>query len=157
MPESRRRVLIVCPWSLRQPLFLARNPCDPWFIFLTVGISLEVGLAVLGVGLAILFVTLLGVRVLGSFERGLANRLLGTGLARPDVLKSADGVIGTVQAYLRASSTWRVLAVPAGAVLGLVALHLLNAVARVNASIAQALLGAETGDDGRQDERADSA
>jgi hypothetical protein len=101
-------------------------------------------------------VTLLGVRILGSFERGLANRLLGTDLARPDDLKSADGIVGTVQAYLRASSTWRALAVPVGTVLGLVTLHLLNAVARVNASIAQALLGAETGDD-RQDERADSA
>ena len=176
-----------------------------YFIFLTVGISLGVGLAVLGVGLAILFGTLLGVRVLGSFERSLANRLLGTDLDSPDDVESADGVVGTVQAYLQASSTWRALgfvflkfwlgilsfvllltflgaaveflllpvfpdgainlqigdwepaksltttaeqalAVPAGAVLGIIALHLLNAVARVNASIAEALLDGETND-----------
>jgi hypothetical protein len=46
------------------------------------------------------------------------------------------------------------LAVPAGAVLGIIALHLLNAVARVNASIAEALLGGETGDDSRRAETA---
>lgn len=174
-----------------------------YFFFLTVGISLGVGLAVLGVGLVILFVTLLGARVLGSFERGLANRLLGTELAGRDDVESADGIVGTVQSYLRASSTWRslgfvflkfwlgtlsfvlltvflgtaveflllpvfpdgavnleiagwepatsltttvetALAVPAGVVLGVVALHLLNAVARLNASVARALLGEQT-------------
>lgn len=173
-----------------------------YFAFLTVGISVGLGLSVLGIGLAVLFVTLLGVRVLGSFERSLANRLLGTRLAEYSDVERADGAVATARSYLTASSTWRLLgfvflkfwlgvlsfvllavslgtaveflllpvlpegaislqiagwepaesltttveralAVPAGAVLGILAFHLLNAVARLNAAAAQALLGVE--------------
>jgi hypothetical protein len=167
-----------------------------------IGFSLGLGLAVLGVGLAILFGTILGARLIASFERWLANTLLGTSLADPDDVDRSGGAVETVKSYLRASSTWkgaafvfakfwlgtasfvllvsslgvalellvlplfpdgllnvqvivpvadqfgtdlqRALAVPAGAVLALVALHLLNGFAGVSRSVATSLLGPET-------------
>lgn len=178
-----------------------------YFIYLVVGFSLGLGLAVLGVGIALLFGTVLGTRLIASFERWLANTLLGTTLPEPPAVDRSGGIIDTVKAYLRASSTWkglgfvftkfwlgtasfvllvtflgvavellvlplfpgglfnvqvgvvvadqfettlqRALAVPAGAVLALVGLHLLNGFAGVCASVATALLGPErpAGDD----------
>ncbi|MFC7209175.1 sensor domain-containing protein [Natronoarchaeum sp. GCM10025321] len=174
-----------------------------YYVLLTVGFALGLGLSVLIVGLGILLVTVIGLRYIASFERGLANALLGTNIAAPDdVQKSGEGIVGTVKAYIQAASTWRGLgfvalkfwigilsfillvtflgtgielmltpvfpdgafnitvgswevaqsiettteqavAVPAGALLALAALHILNAFAGANASIASALLGAE--------------
>lgn len=158
------------------------------------------------VGLGILLATVIGVRYIASFERRLANALLGTAIATPDDVETAgEGVIGTAKAYLTASSTWRGLgfvvlkfwvgilsfvllvtflgtaielvlvpvfpggalnveiaswevaksvttttqravAVPGGAVLALLALHILNAFAHANASIASSLLGPKQSD-----------
>lgn len=177
-----------------------------YYVVLMLGFTLGVGLSILVVGLGILLGTVLGLRYIASFERWLANTLLGTAIAEPDDVEGAgDGVVDTVTAYLRASSTWRglgfvvlkfwigilsfvllvtflgtgvellllplfpegvftievagwvvadsvettaerVIAVPAGAVLALVAVHLLNAFAGVNASIASSLLGPKTSD-----------
>jgi hypothetical protein len=79
-----------------------------YYVFLVVGFSLGVGLAVLVVGLGILLATVIGVRLIASFERRLANGLLGTEIQSPDdVERTAEGFIGTVEAYLQASSTWR--------------------------------------------------
>lgn len=171
-----------------------------YFVVLVFGFAAGVGLAVLGIGLGILFGTLLAARLLASFERWLANALLDTNIVDPHDVDQATGLAETVKAYLRAPSTWksvgfvflkfwvgvvsfvllvsflgvavellvlplfpggafntqvggfvvaeafdtttqRALAVPAGAVLAVVALNLLNAFARVNASMATSLLG----------------
>ncbi len=172
-----------------------------YYIILTVGFTVGLGLSVLVVGLGVLLATVIGLRYLASFERSLANTLLGTNIPRPDdVEKASEGIVGTAKAYLQASSTWRglgfvalkfpigvlsfvllvtflgtavellliplfpggvfnvevagwvvaeivdttteqAIAVPVGAILVLLALHILNAFARANASIASSLLG----------------
>lgn len=172
-----------------------------YYIILMVGFTVGLGLSVLVVGLGILLATVIGLRYLASFERGLANTLLGTNIRKPDdIEKASEGIVGTAKAYLQASSTWRglgfvalkfpigvlsfvllvtflgtgmellliplfpggvfnvqiagwvvaesietateqAIAVPAGAFLVLLAVHILNAFARANASIASSLLG----------------
>lgn len=179
-----------------------------YYVVLMLGFTLGVGLSILVVGLGVLAGTVIGLRYIASFERWLANTLLGTAIPAPDDVENAgDGIIATVTAYLRASSTWRGLgfvflkfwigvlsfvllvtflgtgvellliplfpggvfnveiagwvvarsvettteqavAVPAGAVLALVSVHILNAFAGVNASVASSLLGPETSDAG---------
>lgn len=178
-----------------------------YYAVLVVGFTLGIGLSMLLVGLVILVVTVIGLRYAASFERRLANSLLATEIATPDdVDRSSDGPVGTVKAYLRASSTWRglgfvvlkfpigilsfillvgllgtaiellllplypggafnvqvagwrvarsfetsthrLIAVPVGAVLGIVAVHVLNAFAGANASIASSLLGSNADTD----------
>jgi hypothetical protein len=172
-----------------------------YYVALVVGFSLGLALAVLVVGLGVLLATVIGVRLIASFERGLANRLLGTEIQAPDdVERTGEGVVGTVEAYLRAPSTWRglgfvvlkcpsgvfafvflvalpgaavellllplfpegvfnvqvagwevartlgtgterVLGVLCGCVLAVVGLHVTNAFAGVNATVASSLLG----------------
>lgn len=174
-----------------------------YYVILTVGFALGLGLSVLLIGLGILFGTVVGVRVIASFERTLANTLLGTEIGTPtDVKRDANGILEHAKAYLQASSTWRglgfvflkfwvgvlsfillvsflgtavelvllpvipsgalnaqvldwevadtfrspvqrAIAVPVGAMLGVLSLHILNAYAQANASIAASLLGAE--------------
>lgn len=174
-----------------------------YFTALSTGFALGMALSVLVVGVGILLVMLVGVRYLGAFERGLANRLLGTDIQPPDdIAPDGDGFVALGKTYVGAASTWRqlgflfvkfflgfvsfflltlflgvavdlvlapvfpegalgvqvndwtvaetvettaqqALAVPAGLVIGLVGLHLLNAFARANASVASSLLGAE--------------
>jgi hypothetical protein len=172
-----------------------------YYVVLTVGFALGLGLSVLLIGLGVLFVTVVGVRGIASFERGLANRLLRTEIPAPDdVKRDGDGPLAYARAYLRAGSTWRglgfvflkfwigilsfvllvsflgtavellllpvvpdgalnvqvfgwevpdtfgtptrrAIAVPIGAALAVAALHVLNAFAEANASIASSLLG----------------
>lgn len=172
-----------------------------YFVVLTVGFSLGVGLAVFLVGIGILLATVIGLRWVADIERRLSNALLETSIAAPDDVADHDGGIAAVaRAYLSAPSTWRgfgfvmlkfwagtlsfvllvttlgvaiellllpvipggalnvqindvviaetlttsaerALAVPAGAALYVIALHLVNAVAGVNARVAEALLG----------------
>jgi hypothetical protein len=183
-------------------LFLAFPLGLVYYVLLVFGFVLGVALAVFVVGLGVLLGVVVGSRFLASFERWLANRLLGTQIDAPDdVDGDADGLGATAKAYLGANSTWqglgfvalkfpigvvsfvllvsllgtaieflvlplypegafnvqisgwrvarsfdtptqRYLAVPLGAVLGVVALHVLNAFADANASIATSLLGA---------------
>lgn len=184
-------------------LFLAFPLGIFYYVILTVGVVVGIALSVILVGLGILVGTVIGIRGIASFERHLANRLLGTAIPAPaDVTADGEGVLATAKAYLRASSTWRGLgfvvlkfpvgilsfvllvsllgvaiellllplfpggvfnveisgwvvaqsfetptqravAVPGGVVLGLVAVHVLNAFARANATIATSLLGPE--------------
>jgi hypothetical protein len=172
-----------------------------YYVILMVGVTVGLGLSILVIGLGILLATVIGLRYIASFERSLANTLLGTNISKPDdVEKAREGIVGTAKAYLQASSTWRglgfialkfpigvlsfvllvtflgtavellliplfpggvfnvevagwvvaesvetpteqVIAVPAGAILVLLAFHILNAFARANASIASSLLG----------------
>jgi hypothetical protein len=79
-----------------------------YFILVATGLSLGIGLSIIGVGLAILFGTVVGLRVIAAFERSLANSLLGTDITAPnDVDPQGDGLLDTAKAYLSASSTWR--------------------------------------------------
>jgi hypothetical protein len=172
-----------------------------YYFVLVLGFTLGVALSVFLVGLAILLGTVVGLRFIASFERGLANALLDTSIAPPDdVDRSSGGVVGTTKAYVRASSTWRglgfvalkfplgvlsfvllvtflgtalellllpvspegafnvriagwrvaqvaetgthrLIAVPVGAALGVLSVHVLNAFARANVSVASSLLG----------------
>jgi hypothetical protein len=78
-----------------------------YYVTLTVGLSLGIGLAVLLVGFPILFGTLLGVRAIASFERKVANALLGTQIRRPSDVPDGDGLIETATGHLQAASTWK--------------------------------------------------
>ena len=82
-----------------------------WGVYSTVlplGILLGALSSVVLVGVAILIGVVIGSRLLASFERRLANRLLGTTLVAPDDVPSgATGAVATVRAYLTAPSTWR--------------------------------------------------
>jgi hypothetical protein len=177
-----------------------------YYVALVVGFSLGIGLSVLVVGLGILAGTVIALRLVASFERRLANWLLGTSIASPDdVDPDGRGVLERGKAYLRAESTWRglgfvalkfpvgilsfvllltflgtavellllpvapggvfevevagwevarnfettaqrLVAVPVGAALAAVAVHVLNVFAGANARIAESLLGPETRD-----------
>lgn len=88
-------------------LFLSFPLGLAYYVALTVGLSLGIGLSVVLVGFPILFATLLGVRIIASFERKLANALLGTDLSRLSDVPTGDGFVERVTGYLRAASTWR--------------------------------------------------
>lgn len=82
-----------------------------WGVYSTLlplGILLGAVLSVVLVGVAILVGIVIGSRLLASFERWLANRLLGTDLVAPDDVPSdATGAVAGVRGYLVAPSTWR--------------------------------------------------
>ena len=63
------------------------------FVLLVVGAALGVGLAVVWVGVPILLGLLAASRAFGAFDRGLANRLLGTAIQAPDAQRSRGGSI----------------------------------------------------------------
>jgi len=78
-----------------------------YYVLLTAGLALGVGLSVLLVGLGILFGTLLLARLLATVERHLADRLLGTDLVATASSPDTSGAPAeTAVAYLRAASTW---------------------------------------------------
>jgi len=78
------------------------------FILLTVGASLGAGLAIVWIGIPILLALLATSRAFAAFDRGLANRLLGTAIPAPAAQRSRGGSIWTqVKALVRAPSTWR--------------------------------------------------
>jgi hypothetical protein len=79
-----------------------------YHVLIVLGLVSGIILGVVLVGIGILFVTLLGARAAAGFERGLANRLLGTEIPDPDDLHTdGAGAIETVKLYLTAASTWR--------------------------------------------------
>ncbi len=74
---------------------------------LTFGIVFGTLLSVVGVGVAVLFATLIGSRLLAEVERRLANAVWSLDLRRPDdVPDDADGMLALVKGYVDASSTW---------------------------------------------------
>lgn len=79
-----------------------------YYVGLTIGLAFGVALAVFVVGIAVLFATVLGSRLVATFERWLANTLLDAEIADPaDVVPDGEGVVATAKAYLAAGSTWR--------------------------------------------------
>lgn len=82
-----------------------------YYTVVLTGFTLGLGLSVFVVGLGIFVGTVIGLRYIASFERKLANVLLGTAIAESDdVTRDGDGIIATTKAYLQAASTWRGLA-----------------------------------------------
>jgi len=87
-------------------LLLAFPPGLAYYVVLVVSFSLGIALSVLVVGLGILLVAVVGPRLVASFERGLANVLLGTTVPEPtDPAESGGGIVGSAKAYVGASST----------------------------------------------------
>ncbi|WP_205254527.1 sensor domain-containing protein [Halorussus rarus] len=84
-----------------------------YFVTLTVGFSLGLGLAVTWFGIPILLATLAGATLLASFEAGLANRLLGTDVRvrSPD---TAGGVLAAAKRLVTDAGTWLDVAYLAG-------------------------------------------
>ncbi|AUX09409.1 hypothetical protein AArcSl_1781 [Halalkaliarchaeum desulfuricum] len=79
-----------------------------YFVALTVGLSLGLGLAVLLIGIGLLVVVLLGSRVVAAFERELANVLLDVTIDSPDdISASGAGLPASLDARMRAASTWK--------------------------------------------------
>jgi two-component system, OmpR family, phosphate regulon sensor histidine kinase PhoR len=77
--RDRRTYLRILYLLLAFPLALT------YFVLIVTGISVGLGLAVIGVGLAILAVTMLGWLVFARFERELAIHLLGASIRPPSV------------------------------------------------------------------------
>lgn len=79
-----------------------------YYVALTFGLAFGVALSIVVVGIAILFGTLLVVRMFAAFERWLANALLGLDLSASDDVDGGDGgFVGTFTGYVDAASTWR--------------------------------------------------
>lgn len=80
-----------------------------YFIALTVGLALGIGLSVVVVGIPILIAVIVATRPVAAFERLLANRLLAVTISAPtDVRKTeAPGLWPTLRGYLGAASTWK--------------------------------------------------
>lgn len=80
-----------------------------YYMLISIGVIIGLVLTVFLVGIAVLLGTVLCVRPLASFERWLANALLGLGLSAPaDIDETGGGSVGTtIRRYLDAPSTWR--------------------------------------------------
>jgi len=82
-----------------------------YFMLLLFGFVFGTVFAFFLVGIAILVATILGGRILGGFERWLANALLAVSITPPSDLNRQpnDGTIMQVRRYIDAPSTWRSL------------------------------------------------
>ncbi len=82
-----------------------------YFTLLLFGFVFGTVLAFFLVGIAILLATILGGRILGEFERWLANALLAVSIAPPNDLNRhpEDSTITQIRRYIDAPSTWRAL------------------------------------------------
>jgi len=88
------------------PLLLAFPPGLAYYVVLVVGFSPGIALSVPVVGLGILLVAVVGPRLVASFERSLANILLGTTVPEPrNLAESGGGIVASVKAYVGASAT----------------------------------------------------
>jgi len=82
-----------------------------YFVFLVTSLSLGVGLAIIWVGVLILFVAVLTWRGLGAVERGLAGALLGEKIDPPvSTIPAGTSYAKKARAILSDSYTWRSLA-----------------------------------------------
>jgi hypothetical protein len=93
--------------ALAFPLGLA------YFVGLTVGGSLGVGLFITVVGIPILIATLAGATVLAGFEAYLAKHLLGVEAPSPELVRefdAGDSMVDSAKRLVTAPSTWRSVA-----------------------------------------------
>ncbi|WP_323675416.1 sensor domain-containing protein [Halorubellus sp. PRR65] len=100
VPVRARTYLNLCYLCLAFPLGIA------YLVFVTVGLSLGVGLAVVVVGVPIFLLTVVGALVAGSVERVLARYLLDLDLGSRAL--PADGPLrDRLVAVLTDASTWK--------------------------------------------------
>lgn len=126
----------LCYLLLAAPLGMA------YYTFVTMGLVIGAVLSPIGIGLVVLFVTLLTVRLFAGFERWLATALLGVEL-RADggaEVASARGVRSKIERYLEAPSTWRGLGFlmvkfPLGVIAVVLLIPLLTALSLVTAPL----------------------
>jgi hypothetical protein len=88
-------------------LFLAIPLGFLYYFTFGFGVLLGLLLTLVLVGVAILFVALLGARIAAGLERRLANALLGLDLERYGDVDDAPGARSRLRAYVDAPSTWR--------------------------------------------------
>ena len=88
-------------------LFLAIPLGFLYYFAFGFGVLLGLLLTLVLVGVAILFVALLGARIAAGLERRLANALLGLDLERYGDVADAPGARSRLRAYVDAPSTWR--------------------------------------------------
>lgn len=81
-----------------------------YFVFYVVGGSLGIGLAILGIGLVLLFLLVPAAWALAHFERLLANALLGANVPEPAPTRLAEGGWPWVKSVYGNSVTWKGLA-----------------------------------------------
>jgi hypothetical protein len=78
-----------------------------YFVFLTTGLSLGLGLVVLFIGLPLLLVVLFIAQGFASFERALARGLLGVAIVGPPpAVPIEGGLFRRLAAFLGRSETW---------------------------------------------------
>lgn len=78
-----------------------------YFVAVTVGLSLGVGLAVLGIGIPILFSTLLAVRTVVRFERWRLQAFLGVDVSTPEPVSREGGILRRTRLALGDEENWR--------------------------------------------------
>jgi hypothetical protein len=111
VPFRSQTYLSIAYLLLAFPLGLA------YFVAVTVGLSMGVGLLVTLVGVPILLATLYGVTLIGGFEASLARRLLGVDVQAPTTLRDGgrdgsldvDAALSWIRRVLTAPTTWTAL------------------------------------------------
>lgn len=103
--------VVVNPQTYRNILYLTLAfPLGTlYFVGLTFGLALGLGLAVVFVGIPILIAVVLGSRPVSTFERILANELLAVEISPPNDAPPVEGeqFWQTLKRYLGAGSTWK--------------------------------------------------
>lgn len=79
-----------------------------YFVALTTGLTLGIGLVVALLGIPLLIAVVVGSRWLAAFERAVANKLLGLTIQAPNDVDTGveEGVWSRARARLLARSTW---------------------------------------------------
>ena len=91
-----------------------------YFVFLSTGFALAGGLVIVWVGVGIFLAMLLATRALGSFERVLAEGMLGAEIEPPRSMRTVQGTLWTrtkvlvTDGYTWRSLAWLLLRFPAG-------------------------------------------
>lgn len=78
-----------------------------YFVLLTTGSALSIGLSLLWIGLAIALVFVLSIRGLGNFERLLSKWLLGEPVAMPSGAAAETKTWPWLKSILKDSATWK--------------------------------------------------
>jgi len=78
-----------------------------YFVAVVTGLALGAGLAVLGIGLVVLYVTLWGVRGIAAFERQRVRVLLGRDIQAPSGPPNADELLDRLRLLVGSSTVWR--------------------------------------------------
>lgn len=108
-PPTSLRATLTDGQTYRSVLFLLTSfPLGlAYFVVTVVGLSLGAGLAVIGIGLPVLFGTLLAVRGIAAVERRRVEILLGRTIQAPTLPSTDGGFLARLRALVGAAATWR--------------------------------------------------